>query len=340
MTAHRRPMFLLAAAALSLPACLNIQAHTTPLTPPEVRDRLAAEAQARAKAEAGKKSEFAVFPSRPGETVAINPAPKETTSAVSQKPPEKVAEEAPPPEVKPAGDPGRLPVRPAPLLSSAAEPPVLAAVRAYAEGRPDRAIDILKALRPANQELILAVLPILARGATADLASDPVAAAVLAEQLRSAASRLEPRAALRIENATFCRKVDGFGRYDPWPAGQPYRPNDQAEFYFEVQNLPSQPATGPHGETHLTLAHVSVEVRDAKGMLVPQPDPQDRRRRVPVVRFETQKFTRGPIRDYHLRYPLLVPGGAGVYDVTVEVRDASGRRVVRSEPVRFDVAGP
>jgi hypothetical protein len=29
-----------------------------------------------------------------------------------------------------------------------------------------------------------------------------------------------------------------------------------------------------------------------------------------------------------------------VYDVTVEVRGASGRRVVRSEPVRFDVAGP
>ena len=39
-------------------------------------------------------------------------------------------------------------------------------------------------------------------------------------------------------------------------------------------------------------------------------------------------------------YPLPVPGNPGVYTVTVEVRDPAGRRVVRSEPVRFDVAGP
>lgn len=352
MTAHRRPLLLsTAAATFLLPACLSIQAHPTPVTPPEQRDRVAAQAQAKAT-EVVRKSvtDFGMLPSRPGETVAIHPAgndakdntpAKPTTTAQKPTPsPTADAAAAPSADVNVAGGPGVFPLRPAPLSSSLTDPPILIAVRAYAENRPDKAIEILKALDAPNQELVLALLPILARGATADLAADPVAIAVLAEQLRAAAGRLEPRAALRVENVAFCRKVYGFGRYDPWPQGQPYRPNDQAQLYLEVRNLPSEAAPGPHGETHLTHARAAVEIRDAHGRLVEQPDPEDWRRRVQVVRFETKRFTRGSIQDFHLLYPFAVPTAPGVYTVTVQVSDGSGRRVVRSAPLRFDVAGP
>lgn len=343
MTAHRRPLLLSAAAAFLLPACLSIQPHPTPVTSPEQRDRIAARAK---PTEPVRKTEFGMLPSRPGESVAINPAARDAkTPSTSQKPtgnPNTDTPASPTPDVKVAGgltDP--LPIRPPLLTLPPTEPPVLAAARAYAEGRPDKAIELLKPLDPPNQELVLAVLPVLARGATADLAADPVAVAVLAEQLRAAAGRLEPRAALRVENVAFCRKVHGFGRYDLWPEGQPYRPSDLAQLYLEVRNLPSQPAAGPHGETHLTHARVAVEVRDAHGRLVEQPDPEDWKRRVPVVQFETKRFTRGPIQDFHLLYPFPVPTAPGVYTVTVEVRDPAGRgRMVRSAPTEFRVAGP
>ena len=184
------------------------------------------------------------------------------------------------------------------------------------------------------------MVPILARGATANLASDPAGVATLVEQLRSAAAQLEPRAALRVENVTFCGKVAGFGRYNPWPQGQPYHPNDQAQLYLEVRNLRSQAATGPQGETHLTHALAAVEIRDAHGRLVEQPDPEDWRRRVPVVRFEKKLFSRGPLHDFHILYPFAVPGTPGVYTVTVEVRDPSGRRVARRRAGRVPRDGP
>lgn len=367
MTVHRRPLLLSAcAAALFLPACLSIQAEMRPIVPPEVRDKPAAQT---AKAAEPKKDQFReLLPARPGETVAIRPDDKDRRDkeSVVQKPapganptadadpktPVSPGPIAPPPPagVKHAGNPpapapppNPLPL-PLPQLSPAAptalpDPPLLAVVRAYAAGRPEEAIRILQALDPATQEFVLAVVPALARGASADLASDPVGVAMIAEQLRGAIERLEPRAALRLENIGFCRKVSGFGRYEPWPDGAPYHPGDQAQFYFEVRNLVSQPATGPRGETHLTAARVSVEVRDAHGRLVEYPDPQNPQRRVPVVRFEKALPTRGPVHDFHVLYPFLVPTAPGVYTATVEVRDHTGRRVVRTNPLRFDVAG-
>jgi hypothetical protein len=213
-------------------------------------------------------------------------------------------------------------------------------VRAFAAGQADRGIEYLAALDKPNQEFVLAILPALARGAIADLAGDPAGTAVLADQLRTAAARIEPRAALRVEVVTFCRTVSGFGRYDPRPDGEPYRPNDQAQLYVEVRNLVSQPAVGPRGETFLTQARAAVEIRDAHGRLVDQPDPDDGRRRIPVVRFEKKLYSRTPIHDFHVLYAFPVPAAPGVYTVSIELRDPTGRRVVKSAPVQFLVAGP
>src|SRR5262249_11223892 len=153
-------------------------------------------------------------------------------------------------------------------------------------------IEAIGALAQPNQDFVLAVLPILVRGATADLVGDPSTLAEMVDQLRAAAARLESRAALRVGAALFCREVWACGRYDPWPPNQTYRPNQQAHLYVEVRHLVSEPTIGPRGEPYLTVGRATVEVRDATDKVVPQPDPADYRRRVELVRFETKKFTR------------------------------------------------
>jgi hypothetical protein len=327
MTARRQPSLLVAAAAaLFLPACISIQADGVPVVTPD---------EARAKGiEQARKTEFAAWPSRPGEVIHPNAGNKDTVV-------QRVVEPKNPPDanVQVAAQPGQFPVgpsQPAPPV----EPPLFAAVRAFADNQPDRAIEILKALDKPNQEFVLALLPILVRGATADLVSDPAALAALVEQLQIAAARLEPRAALRIENALFCRYVEGFGRYIPWPDGHPYHPYDRAQLYLEVRNLVSQPSTGPKGETYLTYALVRVEVRDAHGARVKLPDPEDGRRLVETVQYEAKRYTRGPINDFHVYYSFPVPTTPGVYTATVELRDPAGRRSVKTGPIQFLVAGP
>jgi hypothetical protein len=184
------------------------------------------------------------------------------------------------------------------------------------------------------------VLPVLVRGATADLAADATATALPADQLRVAAARLAPRAALIVDNVALCRGVTAFGRFDAWPAGQTYRPNDQAFMYLEVRNLVSQPASGPRGETHLTYVRGAVEISDSRGNPVSQPDPNDWRQRTQVVRFEEKRYTYGPIEEFHVVCAFAAPPTPGVYYVTVELRDPAGRRTVKTTPLRVDVAGP
>ncbi len=335
MTAHRRPLFFaVASAALVCPACLFIPAQPTPITSPEMRDKIAAQAKAMAT-ESARKDMFGELPSRPGDAVAIK-----TGAKVGNPGGDASASKQANPEVETASLPGPLPsVVTSPIQPTLKDSPLLEAVRAYAENKPNKAIEILKTLDTPNQEFVLAVVPILARGATADLANDPSGIAALVEQLETAAARLEPRAALRIENVAFCCKVSGFGRYDLWPEAQPYHPNDQAQLYLEVRNLQSHATTGPHGETHVTHARAAVEIKDAHGVLVKQPDPDDWRRRVDVVKFEKKLFSRGPVHDFHVLYAFPVPTTPGVYTISVEIRDPAGRKV-RSAAKEFRVTGP
>jgi hypothetical protein len=327
MTVHRQPLLVgIAAAVLLCPACITIQADT--LAP------VSSEQSSGTAVASTPRTDFAVFPSRPGEVVTLNAESKRSTAqriATEQKPETtvKVASESP----------GQFPVSPIPPTPGA-EPPVLAAVRAQVEGRPDKAIEALGALDKPNQEFVLALLPVLMRGATGDLVGDPTGIAALVDQLQTTASQLEPRAALKLENVGFCRRVDGYGHYEPWPENQPYRPYDRAQLYLEVRNLTSQPTVGPRGETHVTYARATVEIRDAHGVRVKQRDREGNGQWVDTVQYETKRYTRGPLHDFHMLYPFQVPTTPGVYTVTVEIRDPVSRRSVKTKPIRFDVAGP
>ena len=315
------------------PGCLHVHGTVTTTEPTSAPP--ATKGDAFASLRPGES-----IPTRPPadpKTVAAKPpapklAPPPDADPVAPAPPENVL------AVKGAGpDPGPFPLAAGPPVP---EPPLLAAMRAYVENRPDDAIRHLEKLEKPNQEFALAVMPVLARGAAMNLAApDPQEAAHLVEQLGGAAGRLEMKAAMRVEKVAFCKRATAFGRYDPWPEAQPYRPNDLAVLYVEVRNVGSAPCAGPAGEGYVSRAVVALEVRDAKGTVVEQTDPADYRQRVAVARFEHTDHTRSPLRDYSRTYRIKIPPNPGVYTVTVEVKDPVTGRTARSQPAEFRVTG-
>jgi hypothetical protein len=324
MTAHHRPI-LVFLVALMLPACMCYidPSHNPPSDP-------AAKSDPNQKSDPPRKTQFAELLSHPGSIVFTRPNAKEPPAP---QPADSNSESG---VVVVAVD--RNPAVGPPAPNPSPEPPLLRAVRAYSEGRPDQAIELLSAFDKPNQDLVLAILPVLDRGAKLDMKGDPAATAILADQLRSAAARIESRAALRLDAVTFCKTVRGYGRYDPWPKGKPYRPNEVAQLYIEVRNLVSQPTVGPHGETYLTQARETVEIRDAYGKLIDQLTSTGQY--VPVVQDEKKLFTRTPIHEFHILYEFHVPSAPGVYTITLNIHDPVVRRSVKTEPIEFTVAGP
>jgi hypothetical protein len=231
-------------------------------------------------------------------------------------------------------------ISPTPPIPTA-EAPISAAVRASIENRPTDALKSLETLGKSEREFALAVIPLLLRGSQMNPdKADPNDVAALAEQLHAVANRLEPKAALRIDTAKFCRTVNGFGRYDPRPEALPYSPHDRAELYVEVRHVGADPAAGPSGEGYVTRLVSTLEIHDADGKLIAQTDPEDPRRTVSVAQFQRTDFSRTPPRDYFLKFKFPVPPSPGVYTAVVTVKDASGNRSVRSKPTEFRVAGP
>ena len=314
------PLFFAAFAVGPIPACITVSS-ATPFEPAPVAPK-----------KVPGSTVFASFPKRPGEVVP--------------KHPELVASKLTAPEPAEPTEPVSVPVIdqavvPAVAIPSAMEPPLVAALRAYLENHPEDAIKHLSVLDRASQDYALALMPLLVRGSQLTSTNvNPEEAAVVVDQLHGLASRLESKAALKVEKLVFCRTVKGFGQYEPWVEGQPYKPNDLALLYVELKNVVCEPAAGPAGEAFVSRVNLSLELRDATGKLVDQTDPKDFRRRVPVGRYDHADHTRSPLHDYSRTWRISVPTQPGVYTASVEVKDASGRRVARSQPVEFRVAGP
>jgi len=337
-------LFLFACLALGVqPACVTVSKKLPPKeqSPPPMPIP-----QPPGKdASAGNNTNFAELPRlTPGQRIPRHPdsiitgQPKTDLAATSTS--ASIGPEAPPP---PTGGPVS-PVNhtPGPFLQVPdvrIDPPLIAALRAFLENEPAKALEALKHLEKANQEFVLAAMPALARGAQMNMSqADPQEVAVLTEQLQAAAARLEPQAALRVDKFTFCRKVHGFGRYDPWPMEQAFSASDLAELYLEIRHLRCEATTATTGgEGFVTRLVSSLEIRDAAGRLVDQTDPADWRRRVPMARFERTDSSRSPVRDYFLKYRFPVPSTPGTYTVTIEVRDVASSRIARSQALEFRV---
>ena len=217
--------------------------------------------------------------------------------------------------------------------------PLVAAVKAHLDNRPEVAADHLKALDRPNQDLLAQLLPTAVALATKVSLSraGPVDYGVLASQLETPFKALAAKATLGIPKAVFCSSPSGFGQYRPLPDGHVYRRGSLAEVYVEVRNVPSIFAHHPEfGDGFTTTLNAALRLRDAAGNVVELTD--EGRRPVPVLQSVQRDFSRSPVRDYAKAFRFAVPKRDGRYTLTVEFLDPDTGRAV-SQSLSFEVGG-
>jgi hypothetical protein len=220
------------------------------------------------------------------------------------------------------------------------ESPLLTAFRSLLANRSADALEQLQSYDAASREMLMTLLPMAARVGDGGLNhSTPQETAVLLEQLRTLEGVLRPRSALALNQARFCRKINGFGDYQPWPddhvfqAGTADQRGERMQVYVEVGNFASR----LNGTTYETSLGGVVEIRDSNNKAVSRMDFPPR-----VVRSQT------PRADYFLNFQFYLPAPLpeGRYTLNVLVKDvldpATGDAASRnaSRTLNFTVGAP
>lgn len=218
----------------------------------------------------------------------------------------------PVPEKKePAPQASPEPKRPAP------EVPLVAALRCAMQKHPAEAQQLLSRYEKTDRELILALLRLAAgidRKEMERLSPEELARTL--EQLRVLTEQLRCHAALSLDRVCFCKRIDGFGQYDPLPdypefaSGRDGLPGERVQVYVEVRNFSSL-AQQERYETRLSS---SLEILDEKGRPVASMVPET-----------SVDVSQTPRQDYFLNFQFHVPAGLmpGTYTLRVTVRDVT-----------------
>lgn len=208
----------------------------------------------------------------------------------------------------------------------AGESPIVKAVRAFQENRPDEAVACLKGYDPATQQILLSLLPALGRLGDGKLQQmKPEEMDVLLEQLTRVPNMLRPRASLQANTVRLCREVHNFGHIEAFPDRHEFRAGDIVYLYMELANFRCDP--DPAGGYTITLA-TSLELKDASGAVVWKADPKD----VP------DKVS-SPPQDYYRNFRLSVPSvPPGTYTLAIKTTDRpSGREVQKAVELRVGI---
>ena len=203
---------------------------------------------------------------------------------------------------------------------TAPESPLVLAIRAFQAKEPSRAVDYLKQYDPANQEMLLTLMPILVRlGENSVGSMSPDELAIYLEQLQGVSGLLRPRAALKADTVCFCRRVLKFGKYEALEADHQYQAAEPVELYFELRNFTWEPPTTGKKVYGMRLGS-TLEIRDAERRIVWRRD------------LTTTDTRQTPPMDYYLVYRFALPElPPGAYTLDVQVVDQldSVRRFVR-----------
>jgi hypothetical protein len=324
MGRHPAALFPLVTAGLALlPGCVVVPA--APADPP---------APARTSAAGHRFKEYAAI---------TGPGQRLTTGGVAQAAAPSVGPPVPIPD--PPAAPAPLATTVSAVQPPSAEPrialsppppadhPLLAAIRAYLDNRPDQAVEHLRGLDPANQDLVLRLIPAVVHAQRAR-PRDAADMTVLAAEVGAAADAAARVAPLRIGKACFVESVKQFGVYTPMPPGYAYLPGGAAVLYVEVPNAPSHPTPHPGGgDGYVTRLDCELRLHDGAGKLLARFDPAN------APDMAVKEYTRSPIRDLFLRFQFQVPNAPGAYAAEFVVRDPATGRAAR-KVVEVRVAGP
>lgn len=301
------------AASLWVTAC----GCTATRTNPTVRQQSPVEPSPLARS-----GSFAELPRAPGERVLRHPPA--TTPAL----PERQERPVIPAELPPTTTLTAVPARPL-------DPPLIAALRAYLDDKPEAAAEALGSFNRTNRELLAQLLPAGVTASRVNFATaGPTEIGALAARLETPLQSLSPRVPLSLTKALFCTKIDGFGRYRAVPDGSPLQPGELILVYAELRNVPSIVVNaGTPQEHYVTDLRRTLRLRDASGNAVPllQADGEYGPARVERRPEETQS----PIRDYYVEFRFAVPKKPGGYTVQVEIHDpTNGRQLSAVMPLR------
>jgi hypothetical protein len=198
------------------------------------------------------------------------------------------------------------------------------AIGAFQANKPDEAVEYLKAYDRATQQILLSLLPALARLGDGNLQQmKPEEMDALLEQMTKVPNMLRPRASLQAANVRLCREVHNFAHVEPFPDRHEFRAGDIVYLYMELANFSCTP--DPKGGYAVTLAS-TLELKDASGNVVWGADPKEVPDRVST-----------PPQDYYRNFRLSVPDlPPGTYTLAVKTTDRpTGREVQKAIEMRI-----
>ena len=197
------------------------------------------------------------------------------------------------------------------------EAPLAAAPAATLKDSLDAALKMLGESEQSDRETLLALIRLAACIDKKDLerlTADEVAGTL--ERLRQLTGQLRQRARLSLDRMCFCKTIEGFGQYEPWPVGHAFRaggegePGERVQVYVEVRNFGCQASQGQY-ETRLSS---SLSILD------------EQQNEVATLTPETSiDVSQTPRQDYFLNFQFHVPAKlkAGQYTLKVTVEDVT-----------------
>jgi hypothetical protein len=214
---------------------------------------------------------------------------------------------------------------PKPSEKPAPDIPLVAALRCFMEKRPAEAIALLKTYDKSNQEVLLSILPLIARLAGESLErAQPSEYTTFLEQLQNAQVALRERAELLIDKMVLCESISNFGLYKSlekghrFQAATPGHPAELVQVYVELRN----PSTQYRDGMFETCLSSRVQIRKTPGKPpVWQHDFQDRDKPILSWSLPTDFF-----KYYSFYVPDLPPGE---YTLTIEIVDVLTSRTAQ-----------
>lgn len=200
-------------------------------------------------------------------------------------------------------------------LPAPSDTPLIQAVRAFQQNKPQEALEHLKAYDAQTQQVLISMMPVLVQlseGKLQQMKREEMDA--LLEQLTRVPPILRTKASLQANKILLCSKVRKFGDVDAFSPNHEFRPGDMVYLYVEMSNFSCTPI---EGEGYKIALNGQLELRDSSNVAVWKAHPRDEQERVST-----------PPQDYYRAYRFCLPStlSSGKYTLAIRVVDVPTER--------------
>lgn len=216
-----------------------------------------------------------------------------------------------------------------PISRKEDEPPIGKALYAFLCKRPEEAVKWIKRYDEPNQELILRILPLIARIPDRDLTrADAEKGIAILEEFGNVIG-LPTTGELAIGKLCLCKRIKTFGDYEPFSEDHQFQPRDLVWIYAEVRNFTTKHLDLGNGEmVYETRLMTTARITNAAGTRE-WPLPFDR----PFGPDRSRSLRRDYWDNLSFNVPDLPPGS---YTLWLKVVDEPTGRF-KDRPVDFQV---